>query len=288
MFVDRLRSLTTRFRETADAKAARSFNIDLVPSGEAYKGKLTVTTRDGSSASREVKAATCDQTAAALALVVAVAIDPQALLAPPPPKSEPPPPPPPPVVPPETHPPDTGRVEKPHRATRVALGLRWDEVSGITPLLRPVLRPFLEIVDDRPGVFVPALRLSFAWTRDARVGVTYGAADFSWYVGRVEACPLRVGSGAASLTWCATFDGGAVKVVGEDASASTARLRPWVSSGVSARGSVRLLRWVFAELELGAAAPWFKDRWVFADGSSIHTVPPVSVWTGAGLGCRFP
>jgi hypothetical protein len=287
-FLGRLRARTTRFREASEGEAARVFTVALASSGEGSKGRLMVSARDGSSATREVKATTCDQAAAALALVVAVAIDPQALIEIPPAKSEPIPTPPPPVAPPESSRPAETTGDRLHRATRVALGLRWDEMSGITPLLRPVLRPFLEIVDDRPGVFVPALRISFAWTRNAHVALSSGAADFSWYVGRLEACPLRVGSAAASLTWCATFDGGAVRIAGQDAPAITARTRPWVSTGVSARGSARLWRWLFAELELGAAAPWIKDRWVFADGSLLQTPPPVSVWAGAGLGCRFP
>jgi hypothetical protein len=285
-FLERLRARTTRFREANEGEPSRLFAVELASSGEGSKGKLTVHARDGSRATREVRTGTCDQSAAALALVVAVAIDPQALLEPAP-KNEPPPPPAP-TSPPETARPVDTNVDRPQRATRVALGMRWDEVSGITPLLRPVLRPFLEIVSDRPGVFVPALRVSFAWTRNAHVGLAAGAADFSWYVGRAELCPLRIGSSAASLTWCATFDGGALQVAGQDAPASTTRTRPWASSGVSARGSVRIFRWVFAELELGGAAPWFKDRWIFADGSSLHSAPPVSVWTGAGLGCRFP
>jgi hypothetical protein len=264
------------------------FAVELAPSGEGSKGKLTVHARDGSRATREVRAGTCDQSAAALALVVAVAIDPQALLEPAPKNEQPPPPPAPTTAPPETARPIDTSGDRAQHATRVALGMRWDEISGITPMLRPVLRPFVEIVGDRPGVFVPAVRISFAWTRNAHVGLAAGGADFSWYVGRAEICPLRIGSLAASLTWCATFDGGALQVSGQDAPAGTKRTRPWASSGIGARGSVRLWRWAFAELELGGAVPWFKDRWVFADGSSLHAAPPVSVWTGAGLGCRFP
>jgi hypothetical protein len=285
--LERLRARTTRFREAAEGEVARVFAVELASTGEGSKGKLTVHARDGSRATREVRTGTCEQSAAALALVVAVAIDPQALLEPAP-KNEPPPPPPVPTAPPETaRPIDTGG-DRWQRATRVALGVRWDEISGITPMLRPVLRPFVEIIGNRPGVFVPTARISFAWTRNAHVGLAAGGADISWYVGRAELCPLRIGSSAASLTWCATFDGGALQVAGQDAPTGTTRTRPWASSGIGARGSVRLWRWVFAELELGGAAPWFKDRWIFTDGSSLHTAPPVSVWTGAGVGCRFP
>jgi hypothetical protein len=285
-FVERLRARTTRFREALEGEPARVFTVELAAGADTSKGRLTVSARDGSSATREVKASTCEQVGAALALVVAVAIDPQALMEVAPPKSEPPPIAPP-IAPPETaRPTDSGSLAL--RTTRVAVGLRWDEVSGITPLLRPVLRPFFEIVGDRPGAFIPALRVSFAWTRNAHVATSSGGADFSWYVGRAEGCPVRLGSVAMSLTSCVTFDAGALRVVGQDAPIATARTRPWVSTGLNARGSARLWRWVFAELEIGAAAPWIKDRWLFADGSSLHTAPPVSAWMGAGLGCRFP
>jgi hypothetical protein len=287
-FLERLRARTTRFREASEGEAARVFTVELAAGADSTKGRLTVSARDGSSATREVRTPTCNQAGAALGLVVAIAIDPQALIEAAQPKSEPtPPPPPPPSAPPETAHADRS-IDQLRRTTHVAVGARWDEVSGITPLLRPVLRPFLEIVGDRPGLFVPALRVSFAWTHNAHVATASGSADFSWYVARAEGCPLRVGSLATSLTWCATFDGGALRVAGQDAPVSTVRTRPWVSTGLSARGSARLWRWVFAELEAGAAAPWFKDRWLFADGSALQTAPPVSVWVGAGLGCRFP
>jgi hypothetical protein len=290
-FLGRLRARTTRFREAIEGEPARDFTIELAFGADASRGKLTVRARDGSSATRVLKAPSCEQVGAAVALVIAIAIDPQALVEVAPPKSEPEPPPVPPPVP--SPPPDTARPPdvrsaEPMVRTRVALGLRWDEVSGVTPILRPVLRPFFEIIGDRQGVFVPGLRVSFAWTHNARVGTAYGEAEFSWYVGRVEACPFRLGSVAASVSSCVTFDAGAQRVVGQNAPADTAQTRPWVSTGLNARGSARLWRSLFVEVEVGAAAPWIKDRWLFADGSEIHATPPISAWLGAGLGCRFP
>jgi hypothetical protein len=287
-FLERLRARTTRFREAIEGEAARVFTADLVFGANASRGKLTVRARDGSSTTRELKAPSCEQVGEALALIVAIAIDPQALVEVAPPRSEPEPPPVPSPPPDAARPPDVRRSEPMVRTVRGAFGLRWDEVSGVTPILRPVLRPFFEIISDRPGAFVPGLRVSFAWTRNARVGTAYGEADFSWYAGRIEACPFRLGSVAVSLSSCVTFDAGALRVVGQDATASTARTRPWVSTGLNARGSARVWRFVFVEVEVGAAAPWFKDRWVFADGSAIQAAPPITAWMGAGLGCRFP
>jgi hypothetical protein len=290
-FLGRLRARTTRFREAVEDEAARVFTVELLAGADTSRGKLTVRARDGSSATRELKASSCEQVGAALALVVAIAIDPQALVEAEQPRSEPeaPPVPSPPPPPPDARrPPEIRRSEPTVRTVRGALGLRWDEVSGVTPIMRPVLRPFFEIMGDRQGPLVPALRVSFAWTREARVGTDYGEADFSWYVGRVEGCPLRLGSVALSLSSCVTFDAGALRVVGRNAPSSTARTRPWLSTGLNARGSALLWRWVFVEIEVGAAAPWIKDRWVFADGSAIQSAPPISAWMGAGLGCRFP
>jgi hypothetical protein len=287
-FVERLRSRTTRFRDAAEGELSRVFKVEITTGAELAHGKLAVTARDGSSASREVKATTCDQVGAALALVVAVAIDPQALVEAMPTKTEPPPVPPPPPPPPPEVAPQVNTAPPARRATRFAGGVRVDEVSGITPLLRPVLRPFFEIAGDRPGVLAPTLRVSFAWTRNAHVAASSDGADFSWYAGRIDACPVRLGGASAFLSPCMTIDAGALRVAGQDAPASTARWRPWVSTGLDVRSSLTLLGWLFAEIEIGAAAPWIKDRWIFADGTSLHTAPAVSVWTGAGIGCRLP
>jgi hypothetical protein len=264
------------------------FTAELAFGANSSRGKLTVRARDGSSTTRELKAPSCEQVGEALALIVAIAIDPQALVEGAPPRSEPEPPPVPSPPADAARPPDVRGSEPKGPTVRAAFGLRWDEVSGVTPILRPVLRPFVEIIGDRKGALVPGLRVSLAWTRNARVGTAYGEADFSWYVGRVEACPFRLGSVALSLSSCVTFDAGALRVVGQNAPASTVRTRPWVSTGLNARGSALLWRFVFVEVEVGAAAPWIKDRWLFADGSAIQSAPPISAWMGAGLGCRFP
>jgi hypothetical protein len=294
-FVGRLKTRTTKFREALEGEVARVFTVELASTGDAAKGRLTVGATDGSSATREVRAATCEQVEAALALVVAVAIDPQALLDPAPPNEPEPRPPtpaapaPPPASPASaeiTRPPEGSRPVADRRPYHLAMGLRWDEMSGITPLLRPVLRPFVEWGMGGRTV-APSFRLSFAWTRNAHVAAGTNAADVSWYAARVEGCPLRIGSEALSLAPCVTFDAGALRVAGENP-AVPARTRPWLSAGLDARATARLWRWLFAELEAGAAAPWIKDRWVFADGTELHTAPPVAVWAGAGLACRFP
>ena len=286
-FVERLRTRTTRFREALEGDQARIFTIEFVSGSESSRGRLTVVARDGSSTWREVRAATCELVQAALALVVAVAIDPLAL-------TEPPPPPPKRDLEQTAAPPQremarrSELVEPPRRFVRSAIGMRWDEVGGITPLLRPVLRPFVEIAAERRGILAPALRISFAWTRNAHVAAGADGADISWYAARAEACPLLLGSAPVSLSPCLTFDAGALTVTGENDPPGSARTRPWLSSGLDARGSLRIWRWLFAELELGAAVPWIRDRWIFSNGTALHTTPLVIAWMGTGLGCRFP
>jgi hypothetical protein len=284
-FVERLRARTTRFREAGERDAPRVFTVEIDAQGDAAKGRLSVRSRDGSSASREVRASTCEQVGAALVLIVAVAIDPLALVGTAPETNAPEPPPVAPVRPRDVASPIQA-LRAPH--LRAAFGLRWDEVSGVTPMLRPVLRPWIEVASERRGTLVPVLRLSFAWTRNAHVAATSGGAEFSWYVGRVEACPVRIGSESASLTPCATLDVGALRVIGQDAPTSTSRTRPWASAGLSARAAARLVGWAFAEIEAGTAAPWTRDRWLLADGFELHAAPVVTFWMGAGLGCHFP
>jgi len=286
-FVDRLRAHTTLFREAGERDAPRVFTVEIDTQGDAARGRLTVRSLDGSTATRDVRASTCEQVGAALALIVAIAIDPLAVVGTAPETREPEPPP---VTPVSRDVPRSSQAPpSPERGPhlRAAIGLRWDEVSGVTPMLRPVLRPWIEVVSERQGTWVPVLRLSLAWTRNAHVAAGAGGAEFSWYAGRAEACPLRIGSERTSLTPCVAFDAGVLRVIGQNAPTSTPRTRPWASTGVSARGATRLLGWAFAEVEVGMAAPWIRDRWLLADGSELHAAPAVIFWLGAGVGCRF-
>jgi hypothetical protein len=76
-FFERVRRRTARVREAAPGEPARRFSLT-IEEKERVSGKLLTEDTDGTTALREVEGASCQEVADALALVVAVTLDPLA------------------------------------------------------------------------------------------------------------------------------------------------------------------------------------------------------------------
>ncbi|XYH94246.1 hypothetical protein ACMHYB_41390 [Sorangium sp. So ce1128] len=76
-FVEQVRARTPKVRTAARGERARTFTIAVVRDGALSRGRLTIEERDGSSSSRAVSGRTCDEVVSAMALVTALAIDPE-------------------------------------------------------------------------------------------------------------------------------------------------------------------------------------------------------------------
>jgi hypothetical protein len=76
-FLDQVRRRTPRARDAAPGEAARRFGV-AIEDGVRVVGKLFVENADGTAAVREVQGTSCQEVADALALVVAVTLDPLA------------------------------------------------------------------------------------------------------------------------------------------------------------------------------------------------------------------
>jgi hypothetical protein len=76
-FFERVRRRTTRLREATPGEPARRFSLT-IEEKERVSGKLLTENTDGTTALREVEGASCQEVADALALVVAVTLDPLA------------------------------------------------------------------------------------------------------------------------------------------------------------------------------------------------------------------
>src|SRR5262249_25414050 len=150
----------------------------------------------GREATREVVGATCDEVVSAIALIAAVAIDPNASAAPslpahPPatPAIEPPtlPPPLPPAVRIERPPPPA----EPRARWRFAFGAELGGALGPAPSFLVGIRPYVELGRLGAEVLLPSFRVSF-FRRGGEDSETHaGTASFVWTAFRPEVCPLR-------------------------------------------------------------------------------------------------
>ena len=193
-----------------------------------------------------------------LALIVAVAIDPDASTAvlsatppvevPPPQNSEPPQP------APQSKPPKRN-VEAPEGARWAwAVGLDVFEASAVAPDLAPGAALTLEVARNKRAGFSPAVRIAVVQTDSGIQATTHGAALFALTAGEVAVCPFRIDVAARLLVRvCGAGFGGALYGAGHDIRHPSSAFVPWAAAGATTR-----FLWVASRswgLELGRGSP---------------------------------
>lgn len=158
-FLQQVMTRTRRARVAVGDESARTFHVHVQAGATGFSGalKAEVSAADGRFADvREVAGATCDEVAQALALTLALTIDPDALSAPPA------------VVAP---PPVAATFPGSYQPSPWTAGLGWDITSRALP--RPLSGPslFVEWGATTPRPFRPAARLG------VRYGFEAGAPD---------------------------------------------------------------------------------------------------------------
>ncbi|HEY2410404.1 MAG TPA: hypothetical protein VGI10_30570 [Polyangiaceae bacterium] len=285
-----VRELTarTRLARIADAGEAAErvrVRIDEVPGGS--HGQLVVGVGAGAS-TRDVSAARCEQVVAALALMTALAIDPDALTAV---DASAPPAPVTPVTP-------TAAKEEPHRQPRVEQPARFHVRAGIafeldtslSPNPQPSLRPFLglERERERGAAFGYALRLSAA-RGESEIARSDGAGEFTLWRGRLEACPLHAPLSAPLwVSACGAFEAGRLSAVGRDVSSAQSLQRPWYAGGGAARLELRPIGTFGLELAGDVLFPFVRDRFFVQSDSTVRRTSAVVAGGALGVSVRFP
>jgi hypothetical protein len=268
------------------AGTGRRFSVAVTGSADAgYAGTLSVT-EDGHTADRTLTDKVCDDLVAALAFVVALAIDPEAAVAPPPPEPAIEPAPAPAPVRESAAPPIAAVVARaPERETSWRYGAALD--GGVTGGLAP---------DPMATVGVHG-RLRLGGFGHVSLGVIGGTASsttaagdarFSVLAGRATACwrsPwVARGVGAAA---CGYVDVGMVRGTGREIVGGQSIERLAI-----APGGLIALTWpqesrVFAELNVGLAVPLVRYRYYFNPDVEIHQTGAVLPWASLGIGLRF-
>ena len=310
----------TELARFADEPNAQTLQVVVRPTGVSYAGHLSIVGRSGRTSERDVEDTLCENVVDALALVTAIAVDPAAMLAPPEePRSTPPPTPS--VAPVAPAAPDAAPEETPNspRVPKVpllaapdpaglvhrvdpadaaesrplpsrwaaALGGSFVAMSGIAPDAMAGGAAFGEVEPKSSGWLVPAARLTvFA----AENGVFEARkASFLLLAARVDVCPVRIGSGDASLRACMGADLGATRAAGlETAVAEPASsVDPWFDAAALLRA-----RWapahgrVFAEIEGGLVLPITRNTFVYKPDETIDH-PTLAATGSLAVGAQF-
>jgi hypothetical protein len=304
-FVAQVRARTARFVVAEGVAPVHEFAVNVVTSAHGVEGRLTTHDASGHRATRAVTGDACGEVIGALALVTAIAVDPNASTAPTPaPPSGAPAPSPAPTPPPvlaalPPSPPAGSSMAAPGEApSPVTHGhARWTFSAGagvsvtgaVAPDPIPSVAAFLETRFDLGGLWAPALRLGFERAPGSTFEASGGtSASLDWSVGTLHVCPLRWQLGPLALVPCARVAAGVLHGQGVQIAQPRDESRPWLDAGLIGDARWTPLRPLFLELYGGLIIPLLRDRFHFdTPDVTIHQVPDLGGVAGADVGLSF-
>jgi hypothetical protein len=279
----------TRNAEHVASGGERRFVVRLSRSGAQAEGELVLGALE---APRRVSGTTCEAVVEAMALIVAVVLDPALILDLNPPAPEPAPAPVwPPSAPTESSTPlamfPTGA--EPLSAAVLLLGGGGWIVSGPAPRALFGASVFGQIAAGSGG---PALRAVLSHATTGTVEVGSGAALFELSSIRLEGCLGGLGRGGFELAGCLDLEGGRIRAEGlsrGDVRDTQVSNRLWLEAGLVTRLSWSPADPLRIELSGGAGVPLSRRAYTFENPKEIiHEPPLVVARLGLGLGGQLP
>ena len=308
-FASQVRARTALARFEDDA-GAHPVHVSVTLLGNAYAGHLALVGRSGRIRERDVRGRDCAEVLNALALVTALAVDPNALLAPASPASTPratpaAPPPPAPVPPdfplpilpepattphPETDPTPERAAHAPDATWRLDFGGGFVTMVGLAPDPLAGGGGYLEAGSTSARLVDPTVRLTVL---GAANGVyARQTANFVLAAARLDVCSLHLASRTLSLRACGALEVGAVEGDGVDAVPGGKGVHAgevWVDISALLRG-----RWspgggrFFFEGEAGAFVPATRASFTYTHvAAPIDTPASVGAVMSVGAGVRL-
>jgi hypothetical protein len=264
--------------------SALAVQVRIEPADGRLHGVLTLDDAAGSTV-RVVSGERCAEVVQALALIVAILIDPEAdtrAL---------------PIVPEATVAPpnaETG-VHRPLESGE-ASEARWSASAGTELTVTAGVgeralvgeRWFAGIARERADR--PSFTLRFAFGRDRSGTINHGpgaSSALSRTLLRVDACGLLVTTPALAFTLCGFGEGGQIDAVGLHPLRSESPTVGWLALGSLVRAGYRYERVLGLEAELGVGLPLSRYRFRFGD-ESLYETSVLVVGGGIGLSLHFP
>jgi hypothetical protein len=241
--------------------------------GGRHHGTIDIESRDGAT-HREVEATECTEVVRALALILAIAIDPDAVSPAPDPARS---------VAPEAlglPPPRSASVARSVPlwwAAGGSIGL----AGGVAPSPSFTQALSAELRHGRAAGFSAHVRLSGVHAHGA-VSARAGSADFDLLALRIASCPYRVGT-VVALTGCASFDFGRLQGRGSRTRAEQTSSALWFGPGAFIDAEVSVLPWFRLQVEGGALAPLARDSFYFGPAETVHRIPDLAGYGGLNL-----
>ncbi|MEO6600470.1 MAG: hypothetical protein ABIQ16_11390 [Polyangiaceae bacterium] len=252
-----------------------SIQITTEAIGSQQRAQVDVKGPDGPN-QRVIEAPECSQVIHAVALILAIAIDPDAA----PQKAEP-------IVlepPAPLSPPAPRRLRERETARPPvwwAFGPGVGLVGGVAPHVALAQHLSFELGRGRSSGFVAHLKLSGIHAH-GDVSARPGTADFDLLALRLASCPYRVVA-RVSVSACVSFDFGRLQGRGSQTLAEKSGSARWYGPGAFSAAELSVLDWLQVRLELGALAPLARDRFYFGPSETVHRIPALAGYGGLHL-----
>jgi hypothetical protein len=242
--------------------------------GGRHHGTIDIESRDGLT-HREVEAQECAEVLRALALILAIAIDPDAISPAPVPASS--------GAPDAFGSPPRARLPSVPRSVPLswAAGGSIGLAGGVAPSPSFTQALFAELRHGRDAGFSAHIRLSGVHAHGA-VSARAGSADFDLLALRLASCPYRVGT-LVALTGCGSFDFGRLQGRGSHTQAEQTSSALWFGPGAFIDAEFRVLPWFRVQVEAGALLPLARDSFYFGPAETVHRIPVLAGWGGLNL-----
>jgi hypothetical protein len=316
-FFGEVRARTDKVRGATAGERARALRVEVQEGARESQGSLVIVGADGAASSvRTVRAKTCDDVVRALALVAALAIDPEAKTAP---RVDPVPvsstaqgaPPAPtataldagtdaespdaaPRLPETTSrpgrpaPPEPREPAEPPARTTASLGLALG-LEGATVLEArpsPVVVVGLDIARNR--LISPWIALRLARSFEGEAATSAGTAKLVFSSAALEACPLRLRvAEPLALFPCGRVAFGFVEAEGAGVTTPASALRGWGDVGLHARAALHLAGPLHLDGHVGARVPLFRDTYFVDTATTLYEIPRVLLAFGGELRVAF-
>ncbi len=319
-FLAKVRRYTTKWR-LAEGPTARSFRLVLAPKAPgATSGRLEIEELGKAPSVREIIGPDCEAVSRALAIALAVVIDPQADLsggatddaaenapdhsAPPSaadPSSAAPPAQPPPLAARESsRPPLSGSPTASRLRLEAIIGLTTAVVDGVLPVIgaNVELDPFArrrEPHDRRessralPRWLSPSVALGFRQGLPRELERSGMTSQFLWTAGTLQLCPVRWSAFAdrLELTPCFESNAGVLIASARGSRDSRSSTKPWLDLGGMAKVTWLIHRAWFVGGAFSVVAPVTRYRFELSTQAPVSQAPALGLAFGAVAGLGF-
>jgi hypothetical protein len=270
--------------------------------------ELSLATPGAQQAPRKFVARSCAEAADAVALIIAVTLDPtlkrsgadttgaaaatdgaNGRAAPPEAKPADQPPEPPPPAPPAVVEAPAPPSSAPAGATTRQLGVSvaGQTIFGPAPNVMPGVALYGLLALDRDSVWAPALIVgaTHVWRND--LSQTSGDASFTLDAASVDACPLRVGRSRFVARPCASGLVGRLNASGSATDNARSEARPFATAGVALSAIAHLPATIDVSARVGVGMTLRRDAYELGT-MTFHRADRITIAASVGVGLRWP